>query len=107
VADLAGLPAPEGVEGKSIRPLVENPDAAWDTPAFTQVYRYGPKVMGRSVRTEKWRYTEWYGGNRGTELYDQENDPKEYRNLAGDAKYAEMAGKMKAMLRTGPPARTD
>src|SRR6059036_3062663 len=38
--------------------------------------------MGRSVRREKWRYTEWDGGKRGIELYDHDADPKEHVNLA-------------------------
>jgi iduronate 2-sulfatase len=97
LADLCDLPAPQGAEGKSIRKLVEDPSAQWDTPAFTQVSR-GKNGMGRSVRTEKWRYTQWDGGDKGVELYDQENDPKEYKNLAGDAKYADTVAKLKAML---------
>ena len=33
--------------------------------------------MGRSIRTERWRYTEWAGGAKGKELYDQDKDPHE------------------------------
>lgn len=98
LADLAGLPAPAGVEGKSLRPLVEDPSAAWDTPAYTMVTRPGIKVVGRSVRTEKYRYTEWNDGDKGVELYDQETDPKEYQNLANDPNHAETVVKMKALL---------
>ena len=101
LCDLAGLPAPEGVEGGSLRSLLENPDAAWDAPAFTQVYRPGEKAMGRSVRTEKWRYTEWDDGKKGVELYDQVNDPKEYKNLANDPASSEAAAQMKALLKAG------
>jgi iduronate 2-sulfatase len=98
LADLAGLPAPAGVEGKSLRPLIEDPAAKWDAPAYTQVSR-GPKVTGRSVRTEKWRYTEWNGGEKGAELYDHEIDPKEYRNLATDPNQAQTVAMMKALLK--------
>jgi uncharacterized sulfatase len=101
LSDLAGLPAPEGVEGRSLKPLVENPDAEWSAPAFTQVSR-GKKVMGRSIRTDRWRYTEWDGGKEGVELYDQRNDPKEYKNLAKDSAQAETVEKLKAMLHAGP-----
>jgi uncharacterized sulfatase len=38
--------------------------------------------MGRSVRTERWRYTEWNGGSAGVELYDHASDPQEFHNLA-------------------------
>jgi uncharacterized sulfatase len=38
--------------------------------------------MGRTIRTERWRYTEWNEGTNGLELYDHEKDPHEFRNLA-------------------------
>jgi uncharacterized sulfatase len=44
--------------------------------------------MGRSVRTERWRYTEWDEGRKGVELYDHDKDPHEYRNLANNPAYA-------------------
>jgi uncharacterized sulfatase len=50
--------------------------------------------MGYSVRTDRWRYTEWDNGVRGAELYDHENDPREFTNIARDEKYA---GQVKAM----------
>jgi hypothetical protein len=55
--------------------------------------------MGRSVRTARWRYTEWgEGGVRGRELYDEVNDPGEMRNLAGDGGEAAVVGEMRALL---------
>ena len=59
--------------------------------------------MGRSVRTERWRYTEWAAGKRGVELYDQQNDPKEYRNLASDPKQAETMATLKKLLHSQRP----
>lgn len=82
LADLAGLPAPDGLQGTSLRPLLEHPRAEWRRPAFTQVQRGG--FPGHSVRTERWRYTEWDFGKRGLELYDHRRDPAEMRNLASD-----------------------
>lgn len=93
LADLAGLVAPPGVAGRSLRPLLENPDRAWDGAAFTQIVRpgNGRPFMGRSIRTERWRYTEWDEGRLGTELYDHDADPHEWRNLAADrARQAEI-----------------
>ena len=103
LAELAGFPAPEKAEGRSLRPLLEDPKRAWDKPAFTQlVRREGERqYTGRSVRTERWRYSEWDGGKIGSELYDHNSDPREYRNLAADPKHAKTVEKMKRLLQ-GP-----
>src|SRR4051812_36300106 len=70
LADLCGLPIPAKLDGVSLKTLVENPAAAWDRPAVTQVARGGgagaaKRIMGYSVRNERWRYTEWDGGKAG------------------------------------------
>ena len=58
----------------------------------------GPAFMGYSVRTARWRYTEWDEGKKGVELYDHWNDPGEVLNLANDPKYAGPLAEMKALL---------
>jgi uncharacterized sulfatase len=100
LAHLAGLQAPEDVQGKSLRPLLNDPSHEWDRPAFTQVTRQqrGRRFMGRSIRTERWRYTEWAGGDEGVELYDHENDPNEYANLAGRPEHGERMRELRAWL---------
>ena len=106
LADLCGLTPPANMEGKSLRPLLMNPQARWDQPAITQVIRNqgGKRLMGYSVRTERWRYTEWDNGAAGAELYDQNADPHEYQNLAKDAKYASQVAELKAFLPKTQPA---
>ena len=89
LAQLSGLPAPHRLHGQSLVPLLRNPSARWDKPALTQVTRNesGRRFMGRSLRTERWRYTEWdTNGKLGVELYDHKNDPRELTNLARKAK---------------------
>jgi uncharacterized sulfatase len=55
------------------------------------------KTLGRSVRTERYRYTEW-GGPEVAELYDHEMDPHEYRNLAKDPKQASNIAGLRRLL---------
>jgi uncharacterized sulfatase len=100
LADLCGLTPPAGLEGKSLRPLLEKPEAAWEDAAYTQVLRLdNPKrPKGYSVRTERWRYTEWEQGKAGVELYDQDHDPGEFTNLAHDPKQAAVVSELKALL---------
>ncbi len=97
VADLCGMPAPGHLQGASLKPLLADPNARWTRPAHTQVMR--GKEMAYSVRTERWRYTEWGSGASGIELYDYETDPGEMRNLAGDSKYSSVINELRAQLK--------
>ena len=99
LADLCALPANPAHEGTSLRPLLDDPEREWKKGAFTQVTR-GAK-MGRSVRTERWRYTEWDGGAAGAELYDQGADPGELKNLASDPAHVPTVAELQALLRGG------
>lgn len=105
LADLAGLKAPKGLHGQSLRPQLDDPNAPGKKAAYTQVQRGGKKkgkaFMGYSVRTERWRYTEWDEGRQGVELYDHDNDPKEFRNLAKDPQYAKVVTELRQLLREG------
>jgi uncharacterized sulfatase len=103
LADLCGLPIPAKLDGVSFKGVVENPAAAWDRPAVTQVTRGGgaggaKRIMGYTVRSERWRYTEWDGGKAGAELYDHDTDPEEVKNLASDAGHATVVADMKRAL---------
>jgi len=105
LADLCGLEAPSNLAGASLRPLLSDPSEQWRRPAYTQVQR--GSVFGYSVRTERWRYTEWDGGAQGIELYDYENDPEELKNLATNRSYesvlAEMSAHLKRIKNTAGP----
>ena len=93
LAQLCELPLPKHLEGTSFAPLLEKPDQPWKKAAFSQYLRTGkPPHTGRSLRTDRWRYTEWHdlkGKPTGVELYDELNDPEETTNLANDPTHAE------------------
>jgi uncharacterized sulfatase len=102
LADLCGAKAPAHVQGKSLKAFLDDPAKAATTAAYTQVTRGGGKkglFQGRSVRTERWRYTEWDDGKKGVELYDHDADPRELRNLAEDPAYRQTVGELRQLLR--------
>lgn len=91
LADVCGLGIPEGLGGRSLKPLLEDPEAEWDKPAISQFPRPGyysekPEFMGYSMRTDQYRYTKWIRIETGEafarELYDHFADPWEEVNLA-------------------------
>lgn len=99
LADLAGLPAPK-TDGRSLRLLLNDPEVPWDRPALTQVQR-GVKdkaFMGYSLRTERYRYTEWDDGRRGVQLLDYEKDPHEHKNFAADPAYQNILQQLRERL---------
>ncbi len=98
VAELCGLKGPAELEGRSARPLLDDPAQPWKKGAYTQVNRQGGAV-GRSVRSERYRYTEWDEGRQGAELYDHETDPHEFKNLASEPAQAEVVKEHRALLR--------
>ena len=79
VADYAGVPAPAGLAGRSLRPALLDPAAPGKAAALTVVKR--ASARGDSVRTDRWRYTRWSDGT--AELYDHAADPEETRNVVG------------------------
>ena len=86
VAELCGLKAPENLHGKSLTALLD--DAGRDHRATAHTQLNVRDVLGRTVRTEHFRYIRWRTPD-GTaeELYDHRKDPHEFHNLVPDAAY--------------------
>jgi iduronate 2-sulfatase len=90
LVDLCGLPSYEGLEGASLKPLLDQPDHTWERPAYTVWNENGQGVTGITIRTEKWRYAEFFGHGAGKSLTDVVHDPHQLINLANDQKYADI-----------------
>lgn len=99
LADMAGLPLPDRVDGHSLKPLVRNPGSIrWNFPARSQAQG------AQSVRYGDWRYTEYgVSGADGVELYNLWQDPGEYRNLAPKPRFRTLIAKLRRMLPGDPP----
>lgn len=124
LAELCNIDAPDNLQGQSLVPMLKDPSVAGRGWALTQVVRgggparatvsadrgsNGKRFMGYSLRTPRWRYTEWDDGERGRELYDHEKDPRELTNLAKDPAHADTVEKLSKQLRaevakTYPPS---
>jgi iduronate 2-sulfatase len=102
IAELCNLPIPGKQDGRSLVPLLQNPKQKWHGTAFTQILRpgNGNPFMGRSIRTDRWRYTDWDEGKLGEELYDHEADANEFKNLAKDPQYKEVILELRSILDT-------
>ncbi|MEN8773056.1 MAG: sulfatase [Akkermansiaceae bacterium] len=90
--ELCGLPPRDGLDGRSLVPLIEKPDDEWDFPALTSY-----DITEFAVSTERWRYIRYL--DETEELYDLKNDPEEWRNLAAKPEHATV----KARLATSIP----
>ncbi len=119
---LCGFESNKQLSGSDLSPLLADPDASWNKAAYSQlslgdgsgnlITRSLPgfdesktplridslDIMGRSIRTERFRYTEWDHGRQGIELYDELNDPGVYINLAKDKKYRNEIKELSTLL---------
>lgn len=99
LCDLCGLPAPDSLQGRSLRAMLDDAAATIHDAAFTQARRgANAEHWGRTVRTVRWRCTEWDEGCHGLELYDHDADPQEYTNLADDPRHAGTLKELRALL---------
>jgi uncharacterized sulfatase len=109
LGDLCGLKTPAALEGSSFVALLDHPDRPWKSGAFTMQGRGRERTeaakdiefIGKSVRTERWRYTEWDEGRQGVELYDHDSDPAELTNLANDPKFTKTRAELRELLQRG------
>lgn len=94
LVELCGLPKYKGLDGVSLAPLLDNPYAEWERPAYTVWNEHGKGITGVVVRTERWRYAEYFGVGSGAFLTDPVNDPAELKNLVNDPQYKDVVAKL-------------
>jgi arylsulfatase A-like enzyme len=108
LAELAGLPLPNTLEGTSFKPLLDDPREAWKTAAFSQYPRKAGKktLMGYTMRTDRYRLTRWVDRKDHTkadavELYDHQTDPQENTNIVNNARNKALVEKLTLQWEAG------
>ncbi|MBL6837521.1 MAG: sulfatase [Puniceicoccaceae bacterium] len=107
LCELAGLPAPEQLEGHSLVSIMDNSNAMVREASLAQYPRY-PSRMGYTLRDKRYRYIKWvdndykngsYAGSvRAVELYDYQSDPLETVNQASNPDYQEVVTKFERLF---------
>jgi len=105
LAEAAGLPLPPHLEGISFKPLLDDPKRPWKSAAFSQ-YPRGKKLMGYSMRTDRYRFTAWldrqdHSKVEAIELYDHQTDPQENQNIANAPGNADLVKRLTAQWKQG------
>lgn len=93
LAELCGVTPPDDLQGRSLVPMLRDPNARGKEFVYTVVTRGEP--LGKAIRTDRWRYAVWPDGE---ELYDLHNDLDEQRNLAASAEHAATLADMRERL---------
>jgi arylsulfatase A-like enzyme len=108
LADLAGLPLPQHLEGASFRPVLDDVNRPWKAAVFSQYPRPAgnKRLMGYTMRTDRYRFTAWLGRDDhskvdAVELYDHQPDPQENTNVATRPENAALVKELMAKLTAG------
>jgi arylsulfatase A-like enzyme len=102
ILDLAGMPLPSQMQGRSLRPLLQQEQPAnWRKDWLYEYYEYpGPHNVkkNRGIRTDRYKLMHYYEEPQEFELYDLEEDPGELHNLYGEPRYASLTRELLARI---------
>ena len=113
LAQLCKMAAPSDLEGRSLVPLLQDPNQAWKSAVFSQYprqreghrHRKHGEIMGYAVRTKQYRYVQWQEWDSAKviakELYDHNVDAAEAINVADDPVNSEVIVTLEAALAAG------
>lgn len=110
LCELCGLKLPGHLQGDSLVPVLHNPQRKWKKAAFTQwpkIARRNPDkvITGYSIKTDRYRYTEWTRNKTGKvlarELYDHRIDSEENENIADYPKNKPIVSRLSKLLDGG------
>jgi iduronate 2-sulfatase len=119
LAELCGVKSAANIQGQSLVPMLKDVSVSGRGWTLSQVVRgggfnrmgaspavgdKGARIFGYTLRTPRWRYTEWDEGRKGHELYDHDADPKEITNLADLPAHAETVKALSVQLREAAKA---
>jgi iduronate 2-sulfatase len=98
LTELCGLVPPKHLQGKSLAPILKNPQEVVRYSAYTVVTRPDhPGMVAKCLHMGPWRYTEWKGPE-DAELYHLENDPSEHENLIDNPEYIHVIKELRGKL---------
>ena len=97
LVDLCGLPKPTDLEGRSLAPLLQNPQAEWPHVGYTVWSENGKTLRGVAVRNERWRFAEFEDGS--AMLFDEDHDPRELKNVASDPQHAAVRAELARLVK--------
>lgn len=108
LCELAEIPTPDQLDGKSLVPLIEGNTSDWNNTVYSELWRAinGPSVM---VKEDNLKYF-CFDNNKGwqDQLFDLSNDPDECNNLIDDTNYTEELSRLRSKVEALPaPRRKD